>query len=79
MTKWILTLTLLFAGCTDESTEQSQQQRLQQIHAQLQEKKDKIGAWQGISAFLGIGCVVTLIIGAAICSKARKAVKNESR
>ena len=75
MKKWILTFSLLLAGCRDESADQNQQ--LQRLQGQLAEQREKTGTWQGTSAILGIGCVLMLVVGAAIGSKARKAVNDE--
>ena len=75
MKKWILALSLMLAGCRDDSDDT---QQLQQAQTQLAEQSAKTGKVEGIAALLGIGCVVFLLIGAAMGSKARRAVKNGS-
>ncbi len=74
MKKLVLMSFALLTGCRDDA-DQTQQQ-LQQAKAQLAEQTAKTGTLEGIIALLGIGCVVFLVIGAAVGSKARKAAKN---
>lgn len=56
-------------------TQAERQRRLeveQQLGAQLTSEKHTADQWQGVSFILGIGCVVTLVAGAAIGSNGRK-------
>lgn len=77
MKKLTLVLSLLLAGCRDDHSEQTQQQQqLQQTQAQLAQQTAKAGKLEGVATLLGIGCIVFLFIGAAVGSKARRAVKN---
>ena len=75
MKKWVLALSLLLTGCRDDHSDDTQQQ-LQQAQAQLAEQSAKTGTAQGVAALLGIGCVIFLLFGAAMGSKARRAAKN---
>ena len=75
MKKWILALSLVLTSCRDDHSDTTQQQ-LQQAQAQLAEQTQKTGTAQGVAALLGIGCVIFLLIGAAMGSKARREVKN---
>ena len=45
----------------------------QQLGQQLTLEKQAAGYWQPVSFILGVGCVVTLVAGAAIGSKGREA------
>lgn len=74
MKKLILASFVLLAGCRDDA--QQAQQQLQQAQAQLAEQTAKTGTAQGVAALLGIGCVVFLLIGAAVGSKTRRAFKD---
>ena len=56
-------------------TEAERQRRLdeeQQLGANLNEQSQATSRWQGIAFVLGVGCVVTLVVGAAIGSNGRK-------
>lgn len=57
----------------DDDNQQQQIYRLQRQTDQQEHSKD---TWQIIAFILGIGCVITLVAGAAIGSRARKATKG---
>jgi hypothetical protein len=50
----------------------SVEQQLGQLGQQLSLEKQTTDKWQGVSFTLGIGCVVTLVVGTAIGSNGRK-------
>ena len=58
----------------DDDQQQAEVSRLQYQVDQEQQSKD---TWQIIAFVLGVGCVVTLVAGAAIGSHARQAAKEE--
>jgi hypothetical protein len=58
--------------------EQQRQQEINRLNGQLDQEQRSNGNMQGIIITLGVGCVVMLVTGAAIGSKARKAA-NERR
>ena len=58
----------------DDNQQQAEVSRLQYQVDQEQQSKD---TWQIIAFVLGVGCVVTLVAGAAIGSHASKSVKEE--
>ena len=58
----------------DDNQQQAEVSRLQYQVDQEQQSKD---TWQIIAFVLGVGCVVTLVAGAAIGSHARRAAKEE--
>ena len=58
----------------DDDQRQAEVSRLQYQVDQEQQSKD---TWQIIAFVLGVGCVVTLVAGAAIGSHARQAAKEE--
>ena len=58
----------------DDNQQQAEVSRLQYQVDQEQQSKD---TWQIIAFVLGVGCVVTLVAGAAIGSHARQAAKEE--
>ena len=58
----------------DDDQQQAEVSRLQYQIDQEQQSKD---TWQIIAFVLGVGCVVTLVAGAAIGSHARQAAKEE--
>ncbi len=53
-----------------------QEQQIAKLNSEIQAERKSKGNWQGIAFALGIGCVVTLIIGAAIGSKARRSANE---
>jgi hypothetical protein len=56
-------------------TEAERQRRVeeeQQLGASLTQQSQATSRWQGIAFILGVGCVVTLVVGAAIGSNGRK-------
>jgi hypothetical protein len=52
-----------------------QQERLKETEEKLQDQQQATDNWQGIACVLGIACVITLVVGAAIGSKGRRAAK----
>ena len=50
-------------------------QQINKLEEQVQEQQHSTGDWQTIAFVLGTGCVVLLVVGAAIGSKARKDAK----
>ena len=48
-----------------------------QLETQLHQQQESTGNWQLIAFFLGIGCVGTLVAGAAIGSKGRRNAKPD--
>ena len=58
----------------DDDQQQAEVSRLQYQVDQEQQSRD---SWQTIAFVLGVGCVVTLVAGAAIGSHARRAAKEE--
>ena len=59
----------------DDNQQQAEVSRLQYQVDQEQQSKD---TWQIIAFVLGVGCVVTLVAGAAIGSHARQAAKEDN-
>ena len=55
------------------SDSQQQQQQIDQLHTQLDEQRQKDEGLGGVIIILGIGCVVALVVGAGMGSKARRA------
>ena len=50
----------------------SVEQQLGQVGQQLTIETQTADKWQGVSFMLGIGCVITLVLGTAIGSNGRK-------
>jgi hypothetical protein len=77
MKKFVIVAVLTFivatstnkAGWIGSDSEREQRQKAEQ---QLQQEQQAKGNWEGLAFILGIGCVVTLTVGAAIGSRGRK-------
>jgi p-aminobenzoyl-glutamate transporter AbgT len=66
---FIVTTSTNKAGWIGNDSEREQREKAEQ---QLQQEQQAKGNWEGLAFVLGIGCVVTLITGAAIGSRGRK-------
>jgi hypothetical protein len=60
------------------TSDDNKQQQIDRLNHQLDEEQHSNGQMQVVIIILGVGCVATLIVGAAIGSKARRAA-NEQR
>ena len=58
-----------------DNHEQEQQEQISQLQSQIQQQEKSKGSWQGAAFLLGITSVITLLIGAAMGSKGRKAAQ----
>jgi len=57
-------------------TPDPEKERLQE---QVQQQRRSTGDWQIVAFVLGIGCVITLVAGAAIGSKVRRAANERGQ
>jgi hypothetical protein len=61
------------------SDEDDHQQQITHLQYQVDEQEHSKDEWQLVALVLGVGCVITLGIGAAIGSKARRATTKEEK
>ena len=59
----------------DDNQQQVEQQEITRLHTEVDEAQQTKDNWQIIAFVLGVGCCGCLIGGAAMGSKARKAVE----
>ena len=69
-----VTSPLAFAGWFNHGDQQNGQ--IAQLQTQLHQQQSEAGKWQGIATLLAVGCVITLLVGAAIGAKGRKASRG---
>lgn len=65
---------LAFAGWFTDNDQQKGQ--ITQLQGQLRQQQEVTGKWQAVSAVLAGGCIITLVAGAAIGAKGRKASRG---
>jgi len=58
------------------SDDNDQQQEINRLQGEVDQEQQSRDDWQGIASVLGVGCVITLVVGAAIGSKGRKAANG---
>ena len=69
---WLMTPTT-YAWWWDDN---DQQEEITRLHGEVDQEEQSRDDWQGIASALGVGCVITLVAGAAIGSKGRKAANG---
>ena len=70
----VLTLgvsTLQASWFHDDSGESEKQRRLE-VQEQLANQQQQTNQWEGVAFVLGLGCMLTLIVGTIIGSRARR-------
>ncbi len=53
-----------------------QEQQIAKLNSEIQAERKSKADWQEIAFVLGVGCVITLVTGAAIGSKARRSANE---
>ena len=70
--KWIIMLTLILAGCSNEQPTRPTAQQYAQQKAELEKVRSDGDFWQVAACLLVSGTIIALIVGAAIGSKAKE-------
>ena len=69
----LLTSSALLAGCfRGGGSDQTQQQQLQQVQADLVRQQAATGNWQLAAGILAIACILLFLIGAMLGSRTRR-------
>ena len=75
MKKFILPMLMLAIATSAQASwfnHDQEQQEINRLHDQVQQEQHHSSALGGIIVVLGIGCVITLVVGTAIGSKCRR-------
>ena len=83
MKRIIIALSVLTLGVSTLKAswlhDDAEKQRIIELQRQFDEQKHASGSWEGVAFVLGLGCMVTLITGTIIGSRARRHAKEASK